>query len=248
MGAVPVRILVRCIWSPPDVLGVSGYSSKRPRWPRHVFAIDPRPGEAIISPNTGNIFDAKQTLRRELRMARHNWVNTLPDASRKSAFHNPPQEFLQILDSHAVIGGYVAMRDEAKPAPILHYAMQNGQTIALPYFADKDAMMEFRHWNLGDPLHLGPFGMGQPDATSAKLQPSALICPLIAFTRCGARLGQGGGHYDRYCTQNPGAMRIGMGWSMQEIEDIPAEAHDVPLHGILTEKKWITPAKGNQNG
>ena len=37
------------------------------------------------------------------------------------------------------------------------------------------------------------------------------------------------------------AMRIGIAWSVQEVDTLPADAWDVPLHAIVTEQEWIAP-------
>ncbi len=206
------------------------------------------PVEARISLTLGTTVEKKQELRRIMRIARQTWVGTLSTAFRNSAFSDLPAAFKQILQNHAIIGGYVAMPNEADPAPILHHAAHNGQTIALPYFADTAAIMEFRQWGVDEPLHMGPFGMVQPCAASPILNPTILLCPLIAFTQNGVRLGQGGGHYDCYSTQNPHAIRIGIGWSVQEVSEIPTETHDCPLHGVLTENAWIETRIGYDNG
>jgi len=58
--------------------------------------------------------------------------------------------------------------------------------------------------------------------------------PLLAFDEDGGRLGQGGGYYDRWCAAHPDALRIGLAWDVQKIDRVPMEAHDMPLHMIVT--------------
>jgi 5-formyltetrahydrofolate cyclo-ligase len=71
--------------------------------------------------------------------------------------------------------------------------------------------------------------------------PDLILTPLVAFDRSLARLGQGAGHYDRAFARYPLARRIGVAFSVQEVERLPTDAWDVPLHAIVTEREWIAP-------
>jgi 5-formyltetrahydrofolate cyclo-ligase len=79
----------------------------------------------------------------------------------------------------------------------------------------------------------------EPAANAPSTMPAIILVPLLAFDGEGYRLGYGGGYYDRTME----AMRqfdspplfIGVGYSMQEIDQVPTDDHDAPLDGILTE-------------
>ncbi len=68
--------------------------------------------------------------------------------------------------------------------------------------------------------------------------PDLVIAPLLAFDRSGARLGQGGGHYDRTLeglrARGP-LFVIGLAYAGQQIDAVPREPHDQCLDAILTE-------------
>ena len=60
--------------------------------------------------------------------------------------------------------------------------------------------------------------------------------PLLGFDKRGTRLGYGGGYYDRTLERLSKRPRlVGIAFAAQELEDIPREAHDVPLDTIVTE-------------
>lgn len=62
-----------------------------------------------------------------------------------------------------------------------------------------------------------------------------IIVPLVAFDRTGARLGYGGGCYDRYLpTVSPACRVIGIAFDEQRIDDVPTDAHDLPLPNIIS--------------
>jgi 5-formyltetrahydrofolate cyclo-ligase len=68
-----------------------------------------------------------------------------------------------------------------------------------------------------------------------------LLCPLLGFNRQGHRIGMGKGYFDRWLAANRSSIRgcLGLAFSCQEVADLPVEAHDEPLDGIITEKGFI---------
>lgn len=67
-----------------------------------------------------------------------------------------------------------------------------------------------------------------------------VLVPGVAFTRTGERMGRGGGYYDRYLAQLPAnAVKLGVGFAIQLVEELPVEAHDIALDGIITEEGLI---------
>ena len=63
-----------------------------------------------------------------------------------------------------------------------------------------------------------------------------VIVPGVAFTPDGARLGQGGGWYDRFLARvRPDCTSVGVGFDPQIVDVLPTEPHDVRLDGIVTE-------------
>ena len=85
-------------------------------------------------------------------------------------------------------------------------------------------------------LRRGPMGIREP-ADADIVEPKKVdvwIIPGLAFTRGGKRLGYGGGWYDRFLASAPkGAVKIGVAYSFQIVDDLPAEPHDIPLTDIV---------------
>jgi 5-formyltetrahydrofolate cyclo-ligase len=66
--------------------------------------------------------------------------------------------------------------------------------------------------------------------------PDVIIVPGTAFTIDGARIGQGGGWYDRFLPgRTDQAVLIGLAFAPQIVESLPTEPHDVALDMIVTE-------------
>lgn len=62
-----------------------------------------------------------------------------------------------------------------------------------------------------------------------------IVVPLVAFDRAGARLGYGGGCYDRYLLAvSPTCHVIGIAFDEQRVDRVPTGAHDLPLPHIIS--------------
>jgi 5-formyltetrahydrofolate cyclo-ligase len=76
------------------------------------------------------------------------------------------------------------------------------------------------------------------------------VVPGIAFDVHGGRLGFGKGYYDRFLAQLPATTyRCGLAFSIQMVPCVPHAAHDVRMHGMVTEQGFIPcvqalPARG----
>ena len=187
---------------------------------------------------------SKTKLRAELRSIRRAHANSLPDSTRALLFRIPPAPLRELIPQDAVIGVYRALPEEAPAAPYAKFFQENGHAIALPAFHSEGTAMEFRLWS--DPyeesdLATGPYGIMQPGRYAEKVTPDVIFAPLVGFTANGERIGQGGGHYDRWLAANPAAMAVGMAWDVQLVDELPTEPHDIPLKAIVTPTRLYGP-------
>ncbi len=80
--------------------------------------------------------------------------------------------------------------------------------------------------------------MGAESLTEADL----IVIPALAASEDGARLGQGGGWYDRALLhRSPGVAVVSVVFDDEVLESgvIPTEAHDVPIDAIITPTRTI---------
>ena len=186
-----------------------------------------------------DIVALKAALRRKLRFRRDQYHSQLDEFVRAIAFRAPPTPLRRLLQKVQCVGGYAASGSEAPAEALLAIAAEAGVATALPRFAARDAAMVFVMWRPGDPIETGPWRVDQPLGDAETLVPNLLLCPLLGFDRQGGRIGQGGGHYDRYCAAQPDLLRLGIAWSVQEVDAVPCAPHDLPLDAVLTEQEWI---------
>lgn len=111
----------------------------------------------------------------------------------------------------------------------------DGRPLALPVTlaALGDPTMYFARYHLGDPLVKGRFRILVPEEV-VTVTPDVVITPLVAFDDTGARIGRGGGFYDRYFAEHD-VIRIGVGFEDQIVESIEVEPHDERLDYMVTE-------------
>lgn len=186
----------------------------------------------------------KPTLRKHLRSLRREYVAAIDPATRALILHRPPAPLLALVPDSATIGLYHATAHEAPAAGYAKFFHERGHPLALPRFAHRGAVMEFAAfpdpWD-DDGAEVGPFGLMQPAADAETLVPDILFVPLVGFTAQGARLGQGGGHYDRWLADHSGVPAIGLAWDVQLVEELPVEAHDHRLAAVVTPTRLYGP-------
>lgn len=188
--------------------------------------------------------DSKAALRKRLRAARRAYVANLPVRGRALLFARPPRALSETIPPGAIVGIYAETPEEAPANGYARWLFENGHRVALPWFAGRDAAMEFRLWeNPHDPelLEPGPWGMRQPRGEAAPAVPDVAFVPLVGFTTSGARLGMGAGHYDRWLADHPRCRAIGLAWDCQETALLPLEPHDRPLDAVITPTRLIGP-------
>lgn len=137
-----------------------------------------------------------------------------------------------------IVSGYWPSRDEIDPRPLMTALHRRGHTCALPVIAGTGAALVFRRWAPGDALVAGAYDIPVPAECAPTLTPGLLLVPLLAFDRTGARLGYGGGYYDRTLEALRAAgpvLAVGLAYGGQEVECVPVDASDQRLDWIVTE-------------
>ena len=99
-----------------------------------------------------------------------------------------------------------------------------------------------RAWQAGAPLDRGQWGIREPTAEAAEVEPDILLVPLLAFDRAGHRIGYGAGYYDLTIARlraRKALVAVGVAFAIQEVAAIPATPRDARLDLVLTEREMI---------
>ena len=147
---------------------------------------------------------------------------------------------------------YAAMGSEVDPAAFAAAAAARGWRVAYPcMLSASDAAvcgqrMCMRAVSAGDaseaPFIAHPtraFAATDVDSSRFPIVPAEaldmVVVPLVAFDRAGARLGYGGGCYDRYLPMLSATCQVvGIAFDEQCVDDVPIDAHDLPLPNIVS--------------
>ena len=147
---------------------------------------------------------------------------------------------------------YAAMGSEVDPAAFAAAAAKCGWRVAYPcMFSATDAAACGQRMCMravaADDASSAPF-IAHPTRTFAAMDIDSdrfpivpaealdmAIVPLVAFDRAGARLGYGGGCYDRYLsTVAPECLIVGIAFDEQRVDRVPTDPHDLPLPNIVS--------------
>jgi 5-formyltetrahydrofolate cyclo-ligase len=173
--------------------------------------------------------DDKRRLRSEV-MARRRGLDPLAagySLARHVLSDCPPA-------AGAVVAGFWPIGGEIDVRPLLHALHDRGHKIALPVTPNRGNPLTFGAWRPGDALIPEKFGTVRP--TGELLVPDFLLIPLLAFDATGARLGYGGGFYDRTLPGLPGRFRLGCAFAAQQVDAVPVGPYDVRLDAVATDR------------
>ena len=143
-----------------------------------------------------------------------------------------------------IILGYSALPSELDPMPAIWRLRKRGVRIAYPRI-ESPGVLGMHYVDHEMELVPGPFGLAQPSEHAAHAAHDAIdavILPAVAFDEQGARLGYGGGYYDRLLPMcRPDCMRIGVAFDGQILAHIPVEEHDACVDVVVTPSRILRP-------
>jgi len=148
------------------------------------------------------------------------------------------------------IVAYASLPEEVDTWPLLQAALREGKKLVLPRIERRDI-----EWHAvtglarGSDLTEGPFGILEPAPAAQRWRPMPgdepvlWLIPGVGYDRCGTRLGHGAGYYDR-ALRGAQARRnsVGLAYSCQRVDIIPAAPWDWPVESVVTPDEWIVAA------
>ena len=131
------------------------------------------------------------------------------------------------------IYGYLPYNQEVRTTQMLQKALEDGKRIAVPkcygdemrfIYLDDLSLVEKGYCGIPEPIADGPIA---DDPTALVLMPG------LAFTKDGARMGYGGGFYDKFLAAEPNHPTLALCYAFQMVDHLDTEAHDIPVDTVL---------------
>lgn len=181
-------------------------------------------------------------MKRAWRHALRRGRRPLPAARRRAAGARVCARVAALPEFQAArrIGCYLARADELPLDDLIALCRARGIAVAVPAGRPRSAAYAWADLAEDEALTPGRWGILEPRAPrwTGRRRLDLILAPALAFDPRGARLGRGGGHFDRLLRGRRG-LRIGVALERQVRAGVPAGPADVPMHRLVTERRLI---------
>jgi 5-formyltetrahydrofolate cyclo-ligase len=182
--------------------------------------------------------EALAALKKELRARAQAHREAMGEAAREAASAAIARaiENFPAFGSARVVLAFMAMRGEVDLLPLMGRHAEKAWGI--PRIVRSPAPHIVFHNYDPQRLVMHAYGMLEPSERLLQIEPGTVdlvLVPGLAFSPGGHRLGYGGGYYDRYLPTAERAVRVGIAYRVQVVEDIPYHAADQKMHYLVTE-------------
>lgn len=181
--------------------------------------------------SSGALAARKRALRQRLRRLRA----AIPRSERRRAAQAAARHLARACrrwQAHHV-ALYLGLAEEIDTRPLI--AALRGVRLYVPRIG-RDGALRFAR--LAPPLVANRYGIREPATLRRPARLDLIVLPLVGFDDSGARLGMGGGYYDRLLAR-PRAfrrpLRVGLAFAAQQVRRVPVGRHDARLDAVVTE-------------
>lgn len=181
---------------------------------------------------------AKRELRKRMRSVR----SVLPASARAERSRAAAERVIELAEyaGARTIVGFSAIQKEIDPADLLAQARASGKTVGLPRVVGE--LLDLHELRDVSELVEGAFGVLEPAESAPMIAADSVdlvLVPGLAFDTRGHRLGYGRAFYDRVLPQMNRAFRVGFAFDFQIVMELPDDAHDVPMHAVVTDQRVL---------
>lgn len=180
----------------------------------------------------------KAELRAEMRRKRRSL--SPEEIARKSAVISRKLLSLPEYKSADAVMLYISAFGEVSTRELAELMPADGKRVAAPVCDTETKAAAPYYMESASRLKRGAYGILEPERTEkARIEDFGLIVvPGLAFDLRGARLGFGEGYYDRLLS-GTSVTRAALCYDFQLMDEIPADALDVPMDIIITERRLV---------
>lgn len=184
-----------------------------------------------------SVSTAKQRLRDRLRMQRRALADA--DAVERSRRISRAFGASAIFRDARQVVLYSPTENEVETEAIWQHARQEGKRVYYPRLTTDRQEIEFVLRSEGQSLVPGAFDILVPlgnELLAGVAATDVVVTPAVAFDRIGRRLGRGRGYYDgAFRSVLAGALRVGVAYAFQVIDEVPSDIRDERVDYVVTE-------------
>ena len=161
--------------------------------------------------------------------------NQMPAAQRKEYSAQICQQVWDLIAERKikVLHSYLTMGSEVNVLPLLQRALDEQITVVVPKTLKKRQLQNLVLTDLKQ-MEPGVFGTYHPkNAEEYTGEYDLIIVAGLAFDPRGYRVGYGGGYYDTFLANQPNALKLGVCFPFQMLDEVPVEAHDIRLDKVI---------------
>ena len=133
---------------------------------------------------------------------------------------------------------FCAVKGEPDVSALSLICLKKGIPVAYPVCDIKTKTMVFRRISGLDDLQKGAYGIFEPSSDCPLFIPdrnALCLVPGLAFDKCGNRMGNGMGYYDKYLSLYP-MHTAGLCYHRFITGQLPVQPWDVPVEWVICEK------------
>ncbi|NOZ19581.1 MAG: 5-formyltetrahydrofolate cyclo-ligase [Planctomycetes bacterium] len=135
---------------------------------------------------------------------------------------------------------FVPMADEVDVTELIRASLRTGKRVCVPTCSTKDHRLIPAELSSLDELAPGAYGIPEPKTVRevAVGDIDFVLVPAAGFDPKGNRLGRGAGYYDRFMSRPEfRAVKCGVGFETQVLDEIPYDDHDLPVDILVTDQR-----------
>jgi 5-formyltetrahydrofolate cyclo-ligase len=177
---------------------------------------------------------SKEALRRRMREAR-----LALDAAHVRAASDVVCRLVEALPAvhrAGTVALFAAIQSEIDLSALAERLLARGARLCFPRVTRP--RLTFHSVSALDQLRPDVWQIPTPTADAplvASEELDVVVVPALAFDRRGHRLGYGRGYYDGELAAAPRAVRVGVAYEMQVLDELPVHSADQPVDVIVTE-------------
>lgn len=186
--------------------------------------------------NLSSVTDLRSQLRHTIRQKRQS-LTASQQAQAAQSIISPALSLIQHYQANH-IAFYLPFNGEISPLPLMNLLLEQGKKLYLPLLHPfTSGQLLFLNYDCNTSLKFNRLGIEEPVLDVRNIIPlnelEMIFTPLVACDKSGNRLGMGGGFYDRTLSQAKHLISVGLAHQCQQVEKLPIESWDMPLHHII---------------